>query len=43
MCVISLVGNAKSASKHQEMQNKKFCKLSDDCAGKVTHDPQKVI
>ena len=36
-------GNDKSISKHQKMQDKKFCKLSSFVREKVSHDPEKVI
>ena len=38
-----LIGNGKSISKHQKIQDKKFCKISSFVGEKVWHDPQKVI
>ena len=35
-----LVGNVRSISKHQNIQDKKFCKLSNSVVGDVSHDPE---
>ena len=43
VCNLFLVGNDKSISKHQNIQNKKFCKLSNSVLGDVSHDPEQVI
>ena len=38
-----LVGNIRSISKHQNIQDKKFCKLSNSVVGDLSHDPEHVI
>ena len=35
-----LVGNDRSISKHQNIQDKNFCKLSNSVVGDVSHDPE---
>ena len=35
--------NYRSISKHQNIQDKKFCKLSNSVVGDVSHDPEQVI
>ena len=35
-----LVGNDRSISKHQNIQDKNFCKLSNSIVGDVSHDPE---
>ena len=43
VCNLFLVGNDRSISKHQNIQDKKFCKLSNSVVGDVSHDPEQVI
>ena len=43
VCNLFLVGNDKSISKHQNIQDKKFCKLSNSVVGDVSHGPEQVI
>ena len=43
VCNIFLVGNDRSISKHQNIQDKKFFKLSNSVVGDVSHDPELVI
>ena len=38
-----LVGNDRSIFKHQNIQDKQFCKLSNSVVGDVSHDPEQVI
>lgn len=38
-----LVGNNKSISKHQNIQYKRFFKLSDFIADNACHDPEQVL
>ena len=35
--------NYRSISKHQNIQDKKFCRLSNSVVGDVSHDPEQVI
>ena len=42
VCNLFLVGNDKSISKHQNIQNKKFCKLSNSVVD-VSYDPEQLI
>ena len=43
VCNLFLVGNDRTISKHQNIQDKKFCKLSNSVVGDVSHDPEQVI
>ena len=43
VCNLFLVGNDRSISKHQNIQDKKFCKLSNSAVGDVSHDLEQVI
>ena len=43
VCNLFLVGNDKSISKHQNIQDKKFCKLSNSVIGDVSYDPEQVF
>ena len=43
VCNLFLVGNDRSISKHQNIQDTKFCKLSNSVVGDVSHDPDQVI
>ena len=43
VCSLFLVGNDRTISKHQNIQDKKFCKLSNSVVGDVSHDPEQVI
>ena len=43
VCNLFLVGNDRSISKHQNIQDKKSCKLSNYVVGDVSHDPEQVI
>ena len=43
VCNLFLTGNDKSISKHQDIQDKKFCKLSSFFREKLSHYPEKVI
>ena len=43
VCALFLVSNDRSISKHQNIQDKKFCKLSNSVVGDVSHDPEQVI
>ena len=43
VCNLFLVGNDRSISKHQNIQDKKFCKLSNSVVGDASHDPEQVI
>ena len=44
VCNLFLVGsNDRSISKHQNIQNKEFCKLSNSVVGDVSHGPEQVI
>ena len=43
ICNLFLTGNDKSISKHQKIQDKKFCNLSTFVREKVSHDTEKVI
>ena len=43
VCHLFLVGNDRSISKHQNIQDKKFCKLSNSAVGDVSHDLEQVI
>ena len=43
VCNLFLVGNDRSISKHENIEHKKFCKLSNSVVGDVSHDPEQVI
>ena len=43
VCNLFLVGNDRSISKHQNIQDKQFCKLSNSVVGDVSYDPEQVI
>ena len=43
VCNLFLVGNDRSISKHQNIQDKKICRLSNSVVGDVSHDPEQVI
>ena len=43
MLTIFLFGNDRSTFKHQNIQDKVFCKLSNSVVGYVSHEPEKVI
>ena len=43
VCNLFLVGNDRSISKHQNIQDKIFLKLSYSVVGDVSHDPEQVI
>ena len=43
VCNLFLVGNDRSICKHQKIQDKKFCKLSNSVLGDVSHDPEQII
>ena len=43
VCNIFLVGSDGSISKHQNIHDKKFCKLSNSFVGGASHDPEQVV
>ena len=43
VCNIFLVGNDRSIFKHQNIHDKKFCKLSNSFVGDASHDPEQVV
>ena len=43
VCNIFLVGNDRSISKHQNIQDEKIFKLSNSVVGDISHDPEQFI
>ena len=43
VCNLVLVDNDRSISKHQNIQDKGFCKLSNSVVGDVSHDMKAII